>query len=280
MSTYENYHQTSQVYDKTRSAGGVEIIRSALAESILPLKKQILVDAGCGTGLFAAAMVNHVQRVEAVDLNPGMLAKAQEKMVSEEKAGRINFHQSSIDALPLPDESVDAVMTNQVLHHLPDDESSSWPKHCKVFQEFTRVLKPGGSLIINSSSHQQLEHGFWYFRFIPKALRAVKEKHVDLDMLSELLQRTGFTNTHHKVPLKVVLQSEALFNAEGPLDPDWRSGDSTWSLVSDEDLLGVLKHIKTLRDSGKLKAFMQQHDKPRATIGQITFTIARKQLSA
>jgi hypothetical protein len=82
------------------------------------------------------------------------------------------------------------------------------------------------------------------------------------------------------VPLKVVLQSEALFNAEGPLDPDWRSGDSTWSLVSDEDLLGVLKHIKTLRDSGKLKAFMQQHDKPRATIGQITFTIARKQLSA
>ena len=32
MSTYENYHQTSQVYDKTRSAGGVKIIRSALAE--------------------------------------------------------------------------------------------------------------------------------------------------------------------------------------------------------------------------------------------------------
>ena len=280
MSTYENYNHTSQVYDKTRSAGGVEIIRSALAESILPLEKQILVDAGCGTGLFATAMVNHVQRVEAVDLNSGMLAKAQEKMLSEEKSGRINFHQSSIDALPLPDESVDAVMTNQVLHHLPDDESSSWPKHCKVFQGFSRVLKPGGSLIINSSSHQQLEHGFWYFRFIPKALRAVKEKHVDLDMLSELLQRNGFTNIHHKVPLKLVLQGEALFNAEGPLDPDWRSGDSTWSLVSDEDLPGVLKHIKSLRDSGKLEAFMQQHDKPRAAIGQITFTIARKQLSA
>jgi len=105
MSTYENYHQTSQVYDKTRSAGGVKIIRNALAESKLPLEKQILVDAGCGTGLFAAAMVNHVQRVEAVDLNSGMLAKAQEKLFSEEKSGRINFHQSTIDELPLPDES-------------------------------------------------------------------------------------------------------------------------------------------------------------------------------
>jgi len=99
MSTYENYHQTSQVYDKTRSAGGVKIIRSVLAESKLPLEKQILVDAGCGTGLFASAMVNHVQRVEAVDLNSGMLAKAQEKMLSEEKSGRINFHQSTIDEL-------------------------------------------------------------------------------------------------------------------------------------------------------------------------------------
>jgi len=280
MSTYVDYHQTSQVYDKTRSAGGVKIIRSALAESKLPLEKQILVDAGCGTGLFATAMVNYVQRVEAVDLNSGMLAKAQEKMLSEEKSGRINFHQSTIDALPLPDESVDAVMTNQVLHHLPDDESSGWPKHYKVFQEFSRVLKPGGSLIINSCSHQQLEHGFWFYRFIPKALRAVKEKHVDLDMLSKLLQRSGFTNTHHKVPLEVVMQGEALFNAEGPLDPDWRSGDSIWSLVSDEDLPGVLQYIKTLGDSGKLEAFMQQHDKPRASIGQITFTIARKQLSA
>ena len=42
MSTYENYHQTSQVYDKTRSAGGVKIIRNALAENKLPLEKQIL----------------------------------------------------------------------------------------------------------------------------------------------------------------------------------------------------------------------------------------------
>ncbi|MCX8240485.1 MAG: hypothetical protein OSB05_16840, partial [Akkermansiaceae bacterium] len=60
MSTYENYNHTSQVYDKTRSADGVKIIRSALAENKLPLEKQILIDAGCGTGLFAAAMVNHV----------------------------------------------------------------------------------------------------------------------------------------------------------------------------------------------------------------------------
>jgi hypothetical protein len=35
-----------------------------------------------------------------------------------------------------------------------------------------------------------------------------------------------------------------------------------------------------LGDSGGLEAFMQQHDKPRESIGQITFTTSRKQLSA
>jgi len=42
MSTYVNYHQTSQVYDKTRSADGVGIIHSALAESKLPLENKYL----------------------------------------------------------------------------------------------------------------------------------------------------------------------------------------------------------------------------------------------
>jgi len=50
MSNYENYNHTSQAYDETRTAYGVEIIRSALAENKLPLEKQILVDAGCDTG--------------------------------------------------------------------------------------------------------------------------------------------------------------------------------------------------------------------------------------
>jgi len=68
MSTYENYHKTSQVYDKTRTAGGVDIILNAMEEGNLPLSEQVLLDAGCGTGLYSAALVNKVRRIEAVDL--------------------------------------------------------------------------------------------------------------------------------------------------------------------------------------------------------------------
>jgi len=134
MSTYENYHETSQVYDKTRSAGGIDIILRAMEEGTHPLNEQVLVDAGCGTGLYSAALVNEVKRIEAVDLNEGMLRMAQVKLKDEENKGRIHFHLSSISSLPLPDESVDAVMVNQVLHHLPDDEKKDWPNIRKFLE--------------------------------------------------------------------------------------------------------------------------------------------------
>jgi ubiquinone/menaquinone biosynthesis C-methylase UbiE len=67
---------------------------------------------------------------------------AQGKMLAEEQKGHIRFHQSAINSLPLPDKSVDAVMINHVLHHLPDDADSSWPKNKKVFNEFSEYLNP------------------------------------------------------------------------------------------------------------------------------------------
>ena len=278
MSTYENYHKTSQVYDKTRTAGGVEIILEALKEGAPPLKEQVLLDAGCGTGLYSAALVNEVRRIEAADLNAGMLKIAQAKLQTEEQSGRIRFHETAIDSLPLADESVDAVMLNQVLHHLPDNAADGWPAHANVFCEFFRVLKPGGCLIINSCSPEQLEKGFWFYHLIPDAIRAVQEKTIGIDTLANQLKIIGFSETRQEVPLDLMLQDEAYFRADGILDPDWRRGDSIWSLVEGKTLLDVLERVSDLKQNGKLEPFMQQHDQARKTCGQVTFTIARKQL--
>ena len=278
MSTYENYHKTSQVYDKTRTAGGIDIILKAMEEGTLPLSEQVLVDAGCGTGLYSAALVNEVKRIEAVDLNEGMLGMAQGKLQAEEEQGRIHFHLSAIDSLPLPEESVDTVMINQVLHHLPDDADSGWPEHKKVFNEFFRILKPGGRLIINSCSPEQLELGFWFYHLIPDAIKAVQEKTIRLEEIAEQLHEVGFLSHRHEVPLDLILQNEAYFQFDSILDPDWRRGDSIWSLVENKNLADVLEKVVELQKSGKLEYFMLQHDQSRKTSGQVTFTVAGKQL--
>ena len=149
MSSYENYTATSAHYDATRGPIGVEVILGCLARSGRPLSEQVLVDAGCGTGNYSVALLEHVARIEAVDMNEGMLGVARGKLGDAEEAGRIRFHHAAIDSLPLETESVDAVMINQVLHHLPDDAAGGWPLTRKVIGEFARVLRPGGVLSVN-----------------------------------------------------------------------------------------------------------------------------------
>ena len=117
-------------------------------------------------------------------------------------------------------------MINQVLDHLTDDADSSWPKNKKVFNEFFRILKPCGRLIINSCSPQQLEFGFLFYHLIPDAIKAVQEKTVCLVEIAEQLHKIGSVSHSHEVPLDLILQYEGYFYTDGILDPDCWSGYS------------------------------------------------------
>ena len=276
MSHFENYQNVSRFYENTRTAVGVDIIRNHLENGELPINKQLLVDAGCGTGLYSAALVNHVRKIEAIDLNAGMLKIAKEKMNSEEKKGLINFYISSIDSLPLDNDTADAVMINQVLHHLPDNLTRGWTHHEKVFREFWRVLKSGGMLIINSCSPEQIECGFWFYNLIPEALQKMTLKVINLSDLNNLLKNCGFSNTVQEVNMDLVLQSDAYFYSEGIFNADWRSGDSIWSLVPEEILSEVMIKANKMHKEGELEAYLKHHDQNRKTTGQVTFSISRK----
>src|SRR5438067_1210911 len=90
-----------------------------------------VLDLGCGAGtdlLIAAQMVGPEGHVIGVDMTPGMLKLAMASAREMRVADRVEFHESLIESLPLPDAEVDIVMSNG------------------VFAEIDRVLKPGGRL--------------------------------------------------------------------------------------------------------------------------------------
>lgn len=101
---------------------------------------QVVVDLGSGAGLdsiLAARRVGPGGRVIGVDCTPEMLEKARAN------AGcvglrNIEFRQGDIDALPVPNGSVNVVISNGVFN-LCTDKS-------KVLAEVFRVLRPGGCL--------------------------------------------------------------------------------------------------------------------------------------
>jgi arsenite methyltransferase len=100
----------------------------------------VVLDLGCGAGadlLIAAQMTGPGGRAIGVDMTAGMLDRAR---ASAEQMGLTNveLHESLIETLPLPDESVDVVLSNGVIDLVVDKEA--------VFAEIDRVLRPGGRL--------------------------------------------------------------------------------------------------------------------------------------
>jgi ubiquinone/menaquinone biosynthesis C-methylase UbiE len=276
MSVYETYDETSRHFDTTRVPIGSEIILGCLARHHKPLGDMVVLDAGCGTGAYARAIVGRVGRIEAIDMSAGMLAEARAKLAPEAEAGRVRFHQGSIADLPLDAGSVDGVMVNQVVHHLGDTPEDGFAGLRRVTGEFARVLGPGGVLVFNHCSQAQMRDGFWYYHLCPEGHDSICRRFAPLEVVHAILEEAGFVNRGSFVPVDALCQGEAYFDGRGPLDKAWRDGDSFWAQVSAEELDAALARVRELDAAGALDAFVAEHDARRLQLGQITFLFATR----
>jgi arsenite methyltransferase len=101
---------------------------------------ETVVDIGCGAGtdlLLVARRVGPNGRAIGIDMTEAMRDRA---LACAAMAGLTNVevHLADATALPLPDASVDVVISNGVLNLVPEKEKS--------FAEIRRILRPGGRL--------------------------------------------------------------------------------------------------------------------------------------
>lgn len=274
MSDYADYQSLSSSYDLTRDAVGLEIVLGCLAASGRSVAEQRVLDAGCGTGNYAQALLRHVRRVDGVDANEAMLEAARVKLGDALKAGRAGLHCASLESIPLDDQSVDGVVVNQVIHHLAPDEGGEWSVLNRVMGEFSRVLKPGGVLAVNICSHSQIREGFWYTDLISRAVEEMCGRHPSLDQLEAAMRNVQFEPRQRFVPVDALMQGRHYFDALGPTRSEWRAGDSVWSLLSRQELESVETRLREMHAAGTLEAYLRECDRRRRDIGQLTFVYA------
>lgn len=108
-----------------------------------------VVDAGCGSGTKSFQLAQRGYRVQAMDFSATILEQARAAAAEKGYADRITFAQGDLTSLSLPSRSVHRAVCWGVLMHVPDVGAA--------IGELSRILAPGGTLIISEGNVRSLQ---------------------------------------------------------------------------------------------------------------------------
>ena len=149
MSSNAYFDVVASEWDRMRSSFFSHAVRDK-ALTVVPLEPGTWAgDVGAGTGFITEGLLAHGVKVIAVDPSEDMLEQMRAKF--GEGVGVV-YRTGTAEQLPIDDACLDAVFANMYLHHVEAPGVA--------IQDMTRVLKPGGRLVITDLD----EHTYEFLR--------------------------------------------------------------------------------------------------------------------
>ncbi len=140
------FREVAPRWDQMREGFFTEEVREAAMVQGELDATSVVADVGTGTGFMLSGVAPLVRRAYGFDNSPEMLEVAGTNL---RNLTNVELGLSEGASLPLADGTLDAVFANMYLHHAPDPAAA--------IQEMTRVLRPGGRLVITDMDQHQKE---------------------------------------------------------------------------------------------------------------------------
>lgn len=214
-----DYDDVAPVYDRRYETNRFDGTHRALIEFLGDRRDLDVVEIGCGTGHWLAALAGRAQTVIGIDPSDRMLAGARSA------APHAFVLRGLAEHVPLRSESVDRVFAINALHHFADKV---------VFMaEARRVLRPGGALMTIQLDPHTGRDQWWVYDYFPATLVADRARYPATATLREAMARSGFrdatTSVAQHIPAAVPF---AVALERGILD---RRATSQLMVISDAD---------------------------------------------
>lgn len=133
----KNYYEENNIYEIFSIA---EDYPNKIYEYLYPkIKDRVVLDLGCGTGKFMQKFYKETAKYYGLDLSNEQLNIAKGKV----KSNNVEFICCSAENIPLPDNSIDVIISIWVLGTILETDRRN-----KVLEEMKRVIKKDGSIYL------------------------------------------------------------------------------------------------------------------------------------
>jgi ubiquinone/menaquinone biosynthesis C-methylase UbiE len=175
-----NYDQIAPEYNRRFISPNLEargLVLIALAQS---LKARRILEAGCGTGHWLAALRPVTPKLFGLDYSSGMLRQA-----ARRQSG-LELVQASADRLPFAARSFELVYCVDAIHHFPEPR--------RFIVQAMQALRPGGALAILGLDPHNPQNAWYAYDFFDGMRGSDLQRFPSQSQLAEWMESAGFEN--------------------------------------------------------------------------------------
>jgi SAM-dependent methyltransferase len=214
-----NYDNVAPTYDRRYSGGEPEGITAALLDVIRRVKAERVLEVGCGTGHWLAALQPCVRRVYGLDLSFAMLQKAQQQHPT---TALVRGHANQ---LPFQEAAFDLVFCANALHHFDNPQ--------EFVHDARGLLQPGGALVVIGMNPHSGRDRWSLYDYFPGTYETDLRRYPSPGTLMDWMIAAGFDSAEWRTAARIRETQVGHAILAHPILQ--RNGTSQLALLTDEE---------------------------------------------